>query len=51
MNIIEMNKNIAIKTKETNIPFVLNEDALRGLVERIAGKTYADKILFRQIFA
>lgn len=49
MNIIETNKNIAAKTKVTNIPFVLNEDALYGLVERIAGKTYADKIAFRQI--
>lgn len=49
MNIMETNKNIAAQTKEKNIPFVLNEDALHGLVERIAGKTYADQIIFRQI--
>lgn len=49
MSIMENNKNIAAQTKENNIPFVLNEDALYGLVERIAGKTYADKIQFSQI--
>lgn len=49
MSIMENNKNIAAQTKEKNIPFVLNEDALYGLVERIAGKTYADKIQFSQI--
>lgn len=49
MNIIENNKMIAAQTKEKNIPFVFNEDALYGLVERIAGKNYADKIIFRQI--
>lgn len=49
MNVIENVKNIAAKTKVTNIPFYLDEKALYGLVERIAGKTYADKLVFRQI--
>ncbi len=51
MDMIQNNINIAAKTKESNIPFVLDVQALYGLVERIAGKTYADRIIFTQISA
>ena len=43
------NKQIAAKTKEANVPFLLNEEALHGLVFRIAGQKYADHIRFSQV--
>ena len=49
MNIVENNKNLAAITKDTNIPMFLDAEALCGLVHRIAGKNYSDKIKFLQI--
>ena len=43
------NKQIAARTKQEKIPFVLNEQALYGLVSRVAGKNYAEKIYFQKI--
>ncbi len=45
----QKNKLLAIETKEKNIPFVLNEKPLKELIERIAGKPYAEVFEFRQI--
>ncbi len=43
------NKLSATKTKVKNIPFVLEEKALKTLIERIAGKTYAAVFEFKKI--
>ena len=51
MNKALENKQIATQTKERNIPFVLNEEALYGLVSRVAGVKYADSIRFSKIDA
>lgn len=48
MNVVNV-KEIAAQTKTKHIPFVLDRDALYGLVERIAGKVYAEHIVFCQI--
>lgn len=48
MDIMAVKQNAA-ETKINNIPFKLDADALYGLVERIAGKTYAQSIHFRMI--
>lgn len=48
MDIVQV-KEQAAQTKIQNIPFVLHERALYGLVERIAGKHYADSIMFSKI--
>lgn len=41
-------KQIVAQTKEKNVPFYLSQQALYGLVERIAGKNYAEHIVLRQ---
>ena len=48
---VKDNRLIAAQTKERNIPFVLNEDALYGLIGRIAGKEYAAQFVFSKIEA
>ena len=48
MNVVNV-KEIAAQTKTKHIPFVLDRDVLYGLVERIAGKVYAEHIVFCQI--
>jgi len=50
MNFLE-SKNIAAKTKAENIPFYLDQAALTGLVQRIAGIEYSRRIVFNQITA
>lgn len=45
----EQNREIAAKTKVRNIPFVLDKEALYGLVTRIAGSQYAERIIFVQM--
>ncbi len=42
-------KITAAKTKERNIPFTMDMPALSGLVKRIAGESYSQKLQFRQI--
>lgn len=49
MDNVLKNVELAAETKIKNIPYVLQADALYGLIERIAGKTYADVISFSQI--
>lgn len=46
MSIQETNKALAVATKEKNIPFVFNQEVVRGLIGRIAGQTYADAFSF-----
>lgn len=43
MSTILKNKEIAAQVKEKNVPFVLDAQAVLGLITRIAGKEYADK--------
>lgn len=45
----QKSKNSALLSKEKNIPFILNEEAVREMVRRIAGDAYADKLRFIQI--
>lgn len=45
------NKQIAAETKQKNIPFFLDKQALYGLVDRTAGSKYAERIRFEQIDA
>ncbi len=49
MDVKTKNKQIAAQTKEKNIPFILNNEAMYGLINRLAGKKYADSFLFSQI--
>lgn len=42
-------RQIAAETKVRNVPFVLDAEALYGLVFRIAGNSYAEAIQFQQI--
>ncbi len=46
MNLQQKNKMIATKIKEKNIPYKLDENAVKALIERIAGKKYADIFTF-----
>ena len=49
MDIKQTNKMLASQVKEKNIPFILNGEAVLGLIERIAGKAYADIFALEQI--
>ncbi len=44
-------KKAAAEVKELNVPFVFNSDAVFGLIERIAGKSYRDAFELKQIGA
>lgn len=47
----QTNKLLAAQMKEHNVPFVLDEQAVRSLICRIAGDIYGQKFLFQQIQA
>lgn len=51
MNEALRNKQIAAKTKEQNVPFLLDDQAMYGLISRVAGESYANRFVFSKIDA